>query len=285
MPFGWRPKGYPFLDFIIHDSRVTNEGGESKMAFKHIQTELKDGVATLTLNRAPLNWLNIEMMEEINDYFGSLMKEKALKLLVIQALGKAFSVGAEVGDHIGELGPKMIRAFHGMFRLMEGLKVPSIAVVNGAALGGGCELALYCDLVIATEKAKFGQPEIQVGVLPPIAALILPRIMGRKKAMELILAGDTISAQEALSLGLINKVVPEASLSQEVEAFIGKFTRLSGAVLKLTKEATLAGLNDDLDKGLRNIEQIYLDKLMKTHDATEGLMAFLEKRKPTWKNE
>jgi enoyl-CoA hydratase/carnithine racemase len=108
--------------------------------------------------------------------------------------------------------------------------------------------------------------------------------MGRKKAMELILAGETISAQDALSLGLVNKVVPEASLSQEVEAFVGKFTKLSGIVLKLAKEAVLAGLNDDLDKGLRNIEQIYLDKLMKTHDATEGLKAFLEKRKPTWNN-
>jgi len=255
------------------------------MSFKHIQTELKEGVAYLTLNRAPLNWLNIEMMEEINAYFESLMKEKALKLLVIQALGKAFSVGAEVADHIGDLGPKMIKAFHGMFRRMDGLKVPSLAVVNGAALGGGCELALYCDLVIATEKAKFGQPEIQVGVLPPIAALILPRIIGRKKAMEMILCGDTIGAQEALNLGLVNKLVPEASLGQEVEAYVGKLSKLSGIVLKLTKEAALAGLDDDFDKGLRNIEQIYLDKLMKTHDATEGLMSFLEKRKPAWKNE
>ncbi len=103
----------------------------------------------------------------------------------------------------------------------------------------GCELALYCDMVIATEKAKFGQPEIQVGVFPPIAAFIFPRMIGRKKAMELILSGDTISAQEALALGLINKVVPEASLAEEVKAFIEKFKKLSGVVLKLTKEATL----------------------------------------------
>ncbi len=255
------------------------------VTFKHIQTELKEGVAYLTLNRAPLNWLNIEMMEEINAYFESLTKERALKLLVIRALGKAFSVGAEVADHMGDLGPKMIRAFHGMFRLMDGLKIPSLAVVNGSALGGGCELALYCDLVIATEKAKFGQPEIQVGVFPPIAALILPRIIGRKKAMELILTGDTIGAQEAFNLGLINKIVPEASLGQEVETFIGKLTKLSGIILKLTKEAALAGLNDDLDQGLRIIEKIYLEKVMKTYDATEGLTAFLEKRKPTWRNE
>ena len=255
------------------------------MAFKHIQTEVKDGAAYLTLNRVPLNWLNIEMMEEINTYLGSLMKEKTLKLLVLQAMGKAFSVGVEVADHLGDLGPKMIETFHKMFRLMDALKVPSLAVVNGAALGGGCELAIYCDMVIATERAKFGQPEIQVGVFPPIAALIFPRIMGRKKAMELILAGDTISAQEALGLGLVNKVVPEASLAQEVETFIGKFTKLSGIVLRMAKEATLAGLNDNIDEGLKAIEKVYLDQLMKTNDAIEGLKAFLEKRKPTWKDE
>jgi enoyl-CoA hydratase/carnithine racemase len=103
--------------------------------------------------------------------------------------------------------------------------------------------------------------------------------------MELILAGDTIGAQEALNLGLINKIVPEASLAQEVNGFIEKFTKLSGIILKLTKEAALAGLNDDMDKGLKAIERIYLDKAMKTHDAMEGLKAFLEKRKPTWKDE
>jgi len=255
------------------------------MAFKHIQTEFKDGVATLTLNRAPVNVLNIEMMEEINTYLEGLKKEKSLKLLVIQAIGKAFSAGVDVGEHLGDLVYKMIEVFHKMFRLMDALKVPSIAVVNGSALGGGCELALYCDMVITTEKAKFGQPEIQVGVFPPIAALVFPRMIGRKKAMELILSGETISAQEALNLGLVNKVVPEASLAQEVNGFIEKFKKLSGIVLKLAKEATLAGLNDDMDKGLKVIERVYLDRLMKTHDAIEGLKAFLEKRKPAWKEE
>lgn len=167
---------------------------------------------------------------------------------------------------------------------MDGLKVPSIAVVNGSALGGGCELALYCDMVIATEKAKFGQPEIQVGVFPPIAALVFPRMMCRKKALELILSGDVIGAQEALALGMVNKIVPETSLVDEVNGFIGKFKKLSGIVLKLGKEATLAGLNDDMDKGLKVIEKIYLDRLMKTNDAIEGLKAFLDKRKPTWKD-
>ncbi|MGZ3525927.1 MAG: enoyl-CoA hydratase/isomerase family protein [Thermodesulfobacteriota bacterium] len=254
------------------------------MAFKHIQTELKEGVATLTLNRPPVNVLNIEMMEEVNTYFESLLKEKALKLLVIQAAGKAFSAGVDVGEHLGDLVYKMIEVFHRMFRLMDALKVPSVAVVNGSALGGGCELAVYCDMVMATEKAKFGQPEIQVGVFPPIAALVFPRMMGRKKALELILSGDVISAQEALALGMINKIVPEASLAEEVSRFVEKFKKLSGTVLKLTKEAILAGLNDDAERGLKAIEKIYLDRLMKTHDAIEGLKAFIDKRKPGWKD-
>jgi cyclohexa-1,5-dienecarbonyl-CoA hydratase len=254
------------------------------MVYKHIQTEVKEGVATLTLSRPPLNVLNIEMMEEINTYFEDLLREKSLKLLVIQAAGKAFSAGVDVGEHLGDLVYKMIEVFHKMFRLMDALKVPSISVVNGSALGGGCELAIYCDLVIATEKAKFGQPEIQVGVFPPIAALAFPRMMGRKKALELILSGDVISAQEALALGMINKIVPEASLDEEVGRFVEKFKKLSGIVLKLTKEATLSGLNDDAEKGLKAIEKIYLERLMKTDDAIEGLKAFLDKRKPTWKD-
>ncbi|MGC1404338.1 MAG: enoyl-CoA hydratase-related protein, partial [Thermodesulfobacteriota bacterium] len=145
-------------------------------------------------------------------------------------------------------------------------------------------LALYCDLVVASEKAKFGQPEIQVGVFPPIAALILPRIAGRKKALELILSGETIGAQEALSLGLINKVVPPDALEEEFQKFCAKFTPLSGLVLSLTKKAFNAGLMDPSDRGLKEIEKIYLQELMKTKDAQEGLKAFLEKRKPVWKD-
>ncbi len=255
------------------------------MNFKHIQTEFKDGVGTLTLNRHPLNILNIEMMEEIDSYLENLKKEKSLKILLIQATGKAFSAGVDVGEHLGDSVNKMIEVFHRIFRLMDSLKVPSISAVNGSALGGGCELALYCDMVIASERARFGQPEIQVGVIPPIACLTFPRMIGRKKAMELILSGDTITAKEALSLGLINRVVSEASFQEEVNGFVERFKKLSGVILKIAKEATLSGLNDDMERGLKAIEKIYLEDMMKTHDATEGLKAFLEKRKPTWKDE
>jgi cyclohexa-1,5-dienecarbonyl-CoA hydratase len=176
----------------------------------------------------------------------------------------------------------MIETFHGIFRLMDTLEAPSIALVKGAALGGGCELALYCDMVLASEKAKFGQPEIKVGVFPPIAALAFPRLTARKKALELILLGEIIDAPEALRLGLINQVIPLESFDGEAEKFVGKLTALSGLVLKMAKKATLRGLRDDVDAALRDIEKIYLEELMKTQDAKEGLKAFLEKRNAVW---
>jgi cyclohexa-1,5-dienecarbonyl-CoA hydratase len=252
------------------------------MSYQHIQSEVKEGTAVITLNREPLNVLNIAMMKEINQALDSL-KEAKVKLLLFKANGKAFSAGVDVGEHLGDQVIEMIEVFHGIFRRLDALPALSIASVQGAALGGGCELALYCDLVMASEKAKFGQPEIQVGVFPPIAALILPRIAGRKKALELILSGEIIGAQEALSLGLINKVVPPEALEEEFQKFCGKFIPLSGLVLSLTKKAFNAGLMDPSAQGLKEIEKIYLQELMKTKDAEEGLRAFLEKRKPVWK--
>jgi cyclohexa-1,5-dienecarbonyl-CoA hydratase len=167
---------------------------------------------------------------------------------------------------------------------MDKLSVPSIAVINGAALGGGCELAIYCDMSIASEKATLGQPEIQVGVFPPIGALVMSRIMGRKKAMELLLSGDIISAQEAMNLGLINKVVPHQDLEAEAAAFIRKFSKNSCIVLELTRSAFLEGTLEKQEKDLISIEDIYFKKLMKTHDAQEGLQAFIDKRKPSWQD-
>lgn len=254
------------------------------MSYQYIRMEMKAELAVITLNREPLNVLNIAMIKEINQSLDSL-KGKKIKLLLFKAQGKAFSAGVDVGEHLGDQVEEMIEVFHGIFRRMDALPAISVASVQGAALGGGCELALYCDLVLASEKAKFGQPEIQVGVFPPIAALILPRITGWKKALELILSGETIKAQEALSLGLINKVVPHETLEEELEKFCGKFLPQSGLVLALTKKAFKAGLMDDQAQGLKAIEKVYLQELMKTQDAEEGLKAFLEKRKPVWKEE
>ena len=254
------------------------------MGFQFIQSEVQDGLATITLNREPLNVLNIAMMQEINEALDALQGQ-SFKLLLFRAAGKAFSAGVDVGEHLGDKVVEMIDSFHGIFRRMDALPAVSIASVQGAALGGGCELALYCDLVVASEKAKFGQPEIQVGVFPPIAALIFPRLTARKKALELILSGEVITAQEALALGLINRVVPPENLESETSAFCGKFLGLSGLVLALTKKAFKVGMLDPVDQGLFEIEKVYMQELMKSRDAEEGLKAFLEKRKPVWQEQ
>ncbi|MCP4669643.1 MAG: enoyl-CoA hydratase/isomerase family protein [Deltaproteobacteria bacterium] len=254
------------------------------MGYEDIEIGFTDGLGTITLNRPPVNILNIAMMEEINDVLMSWQDKKDLKVLLFNAKGKCFSAGVDVGEHMGDLAPKMIKAFHGMFRFMDKIEIPIVASVFGSCLGGGCELAIFCDLVVASEDSKFGQPEIQVGVFPPIAAQIMPRIMGRKAAMDLILSGRIIGAQEAGEMGLVNKVVKEEELESATNAFVKPYLKLSAEVLRKTKKAINAGLMDDFEPSLKIIEDIYLKELMKTSDAQEGLKAFLEKRRPEWKN-
>jgi len=255
------------------------------MSYENIETEFKDGLGTITLNRPPVNILNIAMMEEINDQLNAWQGKKDLKVVLFNAKGKCFSAGVDVGEHMGGLAPKMIEVFHGMFRLMDTLGIPTVASVYSSCLGGGCELAVFCDLVVSSQGAKYGQPEIQVGVFPPIAAQIMPRIIGRKAAMELILSGKIISAEDAMAKGLVNQVVPEEELEEATVKFVKPYLKLSAEVLRKTKKAVLAGLMDDFEPSLKAIEDIYLNELMQTADAQEGLKAFLEKRKPEWKNE
>ena len=256
------------------------------MNFERIQFDVSDGVARLTLNKPPLNVLDIAMMREINAALEGLKDDAAVKVLVFEAAegSKAFSSGVDVSEHTSEMVNEMIEVFHRIFRQLDALEIPTVAVVGGAALGGGCELVLFCDMIIASEKASFGQPEIQVGVFPPIAAVALPDIVGPKKAMEMVLIGDRIRAAEAERLGLVNKVVPPEELRAAADEFVGKLTKLSGAVLRLTKRAVRLGSAGDFAEGLAAVEELYLGPLMATEDAHEGLAAFTEKRPPVWKD-
>lgn len=246
--------------------------------------EKREGVARITIDQPPLNLLDIKTMAEINAALESVQSDLSVKVVVITGKGRAFSGGVDIKDHTADKVEEMISVFHRMFRLLAALPQPTLAVLNGSALGGGCELAIFCDLVIASETASLGQPEIKVGVFPPIAVFTLPRLIGRKRAIELILTGDIIDAQEAWRMGLVNQVVPADKLEEATANLVRKLTGLSGVVVRLTKRAIYQGLDTDFEQVLGKVEDIYLHELMQTKDAVEGLNAFLEKRTPVWQN-
>ena len=252
------------------------------MAYKYLHTGSEDGATVLTLDHPPLNVLNIEMMEELIQAL-KWANEQPEAIMAITGNGKAFSAGVDIADHTPEKVDSMIDVFDRLFLTMSEINKPIVALVNGAALGGGYEIVLFCDLVVASEKAKLGQPEIQVGVFPPIACYILPRLVSWPLAMEILLSGEAFDAARGEKMGLVNKVIPAESFQAETKDFLKRFTRLSPAVVPLTKKATLAGLNKNFKEGLKAIDRIYLEEVMKTEDAVEGLQAFMEKRKPAWK--
>jgi cyclohexa-1,5-dienecarbonyl-CoA hydratase len=254
------------------------------LEYNNIHVTVKDGIGEIVFDRPPLNVLNIEMMREIDHALSEFTQDSSIKLIAFKGAGKAFSAGVDVSEHTKDKVNEMIEVFHKIFNILQNTKVPTLALVNGAALGGGCEVATFCDIVLASEQAKFGQPEIKVGVLPPIAAVMFPRLMDRKKAFELILTGDVITASEAQNLGLVNQVFSADEFDEKTAEFINKFTNLSAAVLKITKKSLNQTLGLEYPEAIKNVENLYLNELMTTEDANEGLKAFLEKRQPIWKD-
>jgi len=253
--------------------------------FQNIIFETKGERAFLTINRPPLNILNIAVMEEMNQALNSLAGNKEVKVLVISGSGeKAFSAGVDIADHTADKAEKMLQVFHDIFRNMLKLDQVTVAALKGLTLGGGCEVALFCDLAIAADNLKIGQPEIKISVIAPVALLILPRLVGIKKASEMLLTGKIIEAAEAEKMGLVNKIVPLASFDSELESFLQPFSELSLVGVKHSKKGIKLGLETSFLEGLERIEKTYLRELLATEDAHEGLKAFMEKRKPLWKN-
>ncbi len=249
-----------------------------------IRFELAADVARVTLARPPLNILTIATMEAINAALEEVRRRPTVRALVLAAEGRAFSAGVAIEDHIGDRVKPMLSAFHQIFRHLHALDCPTVAVVQGPALGGGAELATFCDLVIASETATLGQPEIKVGVFPPIAALHYPSRVGPARALQLLLSGQVVSAREAERIGLVDRVVPPGELEGAVVAALEEFTGKSAVVLRLTKQAVRQARSDGFEAALARLEALYADELMRTEDAAEGLRAFVEKRPPVWKH-
>jgi cyclohexa-1,5-dienecarbonyl-CoA hydratase len=237
----------------------------------------------ITLDDPPLHILDMAMLEELRDAIAQVGNDR--HALILDASGeKAFSAGASVPDHLGDRVATMLGKFHECFRLLARLDIVTVAHVRGAALGGGCELALACDFVLASERSRFGQPEINLGVFPPVAAYQLSRQLAPRKGLELLLTGDAIDAATAERLGLVNAVFPTADFDARAEEWLQRLYRQSASTLRMAKKAFRIAQPTDFDERLARVERFYLEELMQTNDANEGLNAFMEKRKAVWRN-
>ncbi len=246
----------------------------------------RDGaVASVILSRPPLNILTLAMMEELASRLGDLSADAGVGAVVLESdVRDVFSAGADVREHLPETAERLIGTLERLVLQILTFPRPTVAVVRGRCLGGGMELAMACDFVLASDTATFGQPEVSVGVFPPVAAALYPRLVGIRRAYDVVLTGRTLTAGEAHSMGFVTSVHGEAEFEEARQELLTSLTTKSRAVLRQAKRATLDALTLSLDQAIRTSSDRYLKELMATQDAAEGLNAFLEKRKPAWKH-
>ena len=248
----------------------------------------RDGrVATVTIDRPPLNILDIPTIERLNDLLARIERDEDLQLVIVRGAGdRAFSAGVSVQDHTPDKIRPMLEGLHGAIRRLRALEPVTVAAVHGHRLGGGMELALACDLVIAADDARFGQPEIELGCYPPVAAALYPGMIGPGRTLDLLLTGRTLTCQEAEKMGLIARRGSAGleGLDIALDRFISEVTGKSAVVTRLIKKTVRAGRDLPFDEALTETERIYLDDLAKTEDMEEGIAAFLEKRRPVWQH-
>ncbi len=256
----------------------------SAPSFQHIHADTAQGVTRITLNRPPANVLSVEMMQELATAIESLEYQRDVKLVTLFGSGKYFSAGFELGDHLGDRAYVMLESFRRIFEALAKVDKPTLAVVAGPALGAGSILAAACDMVLAAQSAKLGHPEIRGGVFNTVAAAMLPRLVGRKRAFEILMMGTSLSAADAERLGLITRAVPDERLDAEVAAIVQRFQESSAPVMQLTRRAIAGGLDLPYEEAVRHAEDVYLNQLLNTQDVEEGLRAVAEKRKPAWKD-
>lgn len=247
-----------------------------------VSLDITPPVARIEWAHPPLNVIDIPLMERLAESLADLENRSDLSILVLSGKGKAFSAGVDVAAHTPEKIEEMLQKFHGVIRALVASKKVTIAAVHGHCLGGGAELAMVCDVVYTTESAQWGFPEIKLGCFPPVASTALAALVGQKRAAELILTGRTIRGNEAAEIGLATRATAGPELENAVAKCLEDLVGLSSSALALTKKASYAWDSIHFDKGLARAEKIYLEELMKTADAQEGIRAFMEKREPRW---
>lgn len=253
---------------------------ESKLA--RLTVDIGSPVARIVLSNSPLNVIDIPMMEELSQALADVEARSDISTVVVSGEGKALSAGVDVAAHTPDRVEEMLLKFHAVIRALVATKKVTIAAVRGHCLGGGAELAMACDIVYTTDSAQWGFPEIKLGCYPPVACTALAALVGQKHAAELILTGRTINGIEAAEMGLATRSVPADKLTGVVDECVRRLQKLSPAALALTKKVVYAWDSIHFDKGLLRAEKIYLEELMKTADAQEGIRAFMEKREPKW---
>lgn len=263
---------------------VTRPERRKPEQFQFVKIGVEGAVVRMTLNRPEHNLLNEAMLREMADGIAFAGEREDVKLIVIDSACKVFCGGIDIGEYTAQRVFQMLDAFHAAFAGMLEVGKPVVCVVNGPAIGGGAELAAFGDLVVASPKARFAQPEISIGVFPPLASTILPFLVGPKTALELVLTGEAVTAERALELGLVNRLVPEAQLEATVNDLVARISAHSGPVLTMAKKAILGGMGMSLKDGLKHSMTIFLNELYRLEDSQEGIRALVEKRKPNWKN-
>ncbi|MEW6125958.1 MAG: enoyl-CoA hydratase/isomerase family protein [Acidobacteriota bacterium] len=255
-------------------------------SFKTIHLEITHRVARIVLAQPPLNVLTIAMMKEIAAAVNQIGNLKDVCAIAFSAApgSKAFSAGVSIEEHRPQLAYQMIEAFHAIFHELNSVSKPVVALVTGAALGGGCELVAFADIVIAGQSARFGQPEIRLGVFPPAACVMLPRIIGDKKAAELILTGELIGAEAARYYRLVNHVVADEEIEKKAEEIFDKLRQHSSVALQMTRRVLNATQNLGFEEAMKQAESVYLNDLMSCKDPAEGIEAYIAKRQPEWKH-
>jgi len=248
-----------------------------------IALEVTAPVARLSLQNPPLNIIDIPMMRELQQALAQIETQKDVSTIVIAGSDRAFSAGVDIKAHTPDKIEEMLREFHAVIRALVASRKVTICSVKGACLGGGAEVVLVCDMVFTARDAAWGFPEIKLGCYPPVAVVALPAVVGQKRAEELILTGRQISGDEAVVIGLANQSARVEEVDGLVQEALTDLSKLSPAALAVTKKAVYAWDAIHFDKGLARAEKIYLEELMQTRDAHEGIAAFLEKRAPNWR--